>query len=448
MAAALGILLTPAIFNGFPFVFADTGGYLARPFEGTPALGRSALYGAFLASGIRFDFWPNAIVQAGLAALVIRTALRAYGYCRATTFFLVVVVLAMLTSLPWFAGQLMPDIFVPLSVLSLHLLAFAGERLRKWETLLLAAIVMLAMATHMSIVALVAALLVMFFLLRLIGAWIGVCRPKLGLPTAAAIAGIALALLSNLAVLGQFAFTPGGSTFLFGRLVQDGIIARFLAERCPDPTLHLCAFRAELPDGADEWLWGRSPLGKLGGWEAFEPEARRIIRDSVISYPLMHIAAAARATAEQLVTLTTGEGLKSKDNWHAEGVLRQYAAGTMARFQASRQQRDAFDFRPINVLQVPLALLAMVLLPVLIVLLRRRRPDLAMLAITVLFALVVNAAICAIFSNPNARYQSRIAPLATLVVVMALLDRRKNSRALPPQPLPAAAASGDPRRGR
>ena len=266
VAGALCVLLTPAIFNGFPFVFADTGGYLARPFEGTPALGRSALYGAFLATGIHLDFWPNAIVQAGLTALVLRTALRAYAFDGAATFFLVVVVLALLTSLPWFAGQLMPDIFVPLSVLSLHLLAFARERLRKWETLLLAAVLMLAMASHMSVVALVAALLVMFLVLKLVGASIGVWRPQLGMPTAAATAGIALALLSNLAVVGQFAFTPGGSTFLFGRLVQDGIVARFLADRCPDPTLRLCEFRAELPDGADEWLWGRSPLGKLGGW--------------------------------------------------------------------------------------------------------------------------------------------------------------------------------------
>ena len=39
---ALMALLLPAFVNGFPFVFADTGGYLARPFERALALGRSA----------------------------------------------------------------------------------------------------------------------------------------------------------------------------------------------------------------------------------------------------------------------------------------------------------------------------------------------------------------------------------------------------------------------
>jgi hypothetical protein len=405
-------------------VFADTGGYLARPFEGTPALGRSALYGAFLAAGIPFDFWPNVVVQAGLSAFVIAVVVRVCGNRRPATFLLVVVALALLTSLPWYAGQLMPDIFLPLAVLALHLLAFARERLRTSETPLLIAILMFAMASHMSIVGVIAAVLVLFCLLKLAAAWLALPKLQLGVPVGATMAGIALALLSNLAIIGQPGLTPGGTTFLFGRLVQDGIVARFLEERCPDPKLRLCAFRTELPHAADDWLWGNSPLGKLGGWEAFEPEARRIIRDSIVSHPLMHIATAARATAEQLVTLTTGEGLGSKDNWHAEGVLRVYAANTIPRFEASRQQRDAFDFRLVNALHVPLAIIATTLLPVLIVLLRRQWPALSIFAATVLLAIVVNAAICGIFSNPNARYQSRIAPLAILTVLLAAIENK------------------------
>src|SRR5262249_9246429 len=72
---ALVILLGPALFNGFPFIFADTGGYLARPFEGTLELGRSALYGTFLAAGIPFDFWPNVIIQALITVWIIHLTL-------------------------------------------------------------------------------------------------------------------------------------------------------------------------------------------------------------------------------------------------------------------------------------------------------------------------------------------------------------------------------------
>jgi hypothetical protein len=419
---ALMALLLPAFVNGFPFVFADTGGYLARPFERALALGRSALYGLFLAAGIPFDFWPNIMVQAGLTVWVMQIALRAYGYGGPLTLASLMVALAVLTSLPWYAGQLMPDILVPLAVIALHLLAFARDRLRKLETALLVAVVAVAMASHMSIVALVAALLVLFSLLRLLGRRLGPARPRVCAPIAAAVAGIALAIGSNLAIAGHFALTPGGSTFLFARLLQDGIVARYLGEHCPDPTIRLCAYRAELPVSADDWLWGHGPLGALGGWEEFEPEGRRIIFKTIVSYPFMHIRAAAQATAEQLVTLATGEGLGSKDNWHARRVLQQYAPDTMMSFAASRQEHDAFEFGIVNFIHVPLALATTAMLPAFIVLYRRRDPQLSLLAATVLFALVTNAAICGIFSNPNARYQSRIAPLAVLIALMVMLE--------------------------
>jgi hypothetical protein len=422
LSLGLMVLLLPAFVNGFPFVFADTGGYLARPFERTLVLGRSALYGLFLAAGIPFDFWPDVIVQAGLTVWVMQIALRAYGYRGPLTFSCLLVALAAFTSLPWYVGQLMPDIFVPLAVLALHLLAFARERLRKLETLLLMAVTAVAMASHMSIVALVAGLLVLFSMLRLFGSRLEPARPGLCAPIAAAVAGIALALLSNLAIAGQFALTPGGSTFLFARLLQDGIVARYLSEHCPDPTIRLCAFGAELPVSADDWLWGNSPLGALGGWEEFEPEGRRIIFKTIVSYPFMHIRTAAQATAEQLVTLATGEGLGSKDNWHARRVLQQYAPDTMIAFAASRQQHDAFEFGIVNLIHVPVALVTIAMLPAFIVLCRRRNPQLSLLAATALFAIVTNAAICGIFSNPNARYQSRIAPLAALIAVMVMLD--------------------------
>ena len=59
----LVVLLWPAFWNGFPIIFHDTGGYLARPFEETLATGRAAIYGAFLLIGIKYEFWPNIVIQ-------------------------------------------------------------------------------------------------------------------------------------------------------------------------------------------------------------------------------------------------------------------------------------------------------------------------------------------------------------------------------------------------
>jgi hypothetical protein len=417
---AVFALLAPAIVNGFPFVFADTGGYLARPFEHALALGRSALYGLFLASGISFQFWPQAILQAALTVWIVRIVLRVYVCSGPVVFAAVISSLTLFSSLPWYAGMLMPDIFLPLAVMALHLLAFAQADLRPLEPPLLIAVAAFAMASHMSILALIAGLLLLFFALKWVPWPFVMHRPRLDLPIAACACGVALALFSNLAIAGKFAFTPGGSSFFFARLLQDGIVARYLADRCPDPNIRVCAFRAELPRDADDWLWGNSPLGKLGGWETFEPEGRRIIIDSLVRYPLLHVRLAVRATAEQLVTLDTGEGFHSKDNWHAKDILQRFAPNAMPSFQASLQQRDALDFTVLNLVQVPLALVASAMLPVFLVLLRGRNSALAALALTVVFAILANAAICGIFSNPNARYQSRIAPLAVVSAIIIL----------------------------
>jgi hypothetical protein len=148
----------------------------------------------------------------------------------------------------------------------------------------------------------------------------------------------------------------------------------------------------------------------------------------------MHLATAAKATAEQLVTVTTGEGLGSKDNWHADAMLQHYAPGTVKAFARSWQQHDRFDFAAVNLLHVPVALIASLMLPVIIVTFRRRNLQLSLLAATALFALFINAAVCGIFSNPNARYQSLIIPAAVLVALLAVLDlwtanRRRDSPA-------------------
>jgi hypothetical protein len=54
--AAVLVLLLPAFWNGFPLLEYDTGGYLARWFEGTLVPSRSTTYGLFLAAGWPLDF--------------------------------------------------------------------------------------------------------------------------------------------------------------------------------------------------------------------------------------------------------------------------------------------------------------------------------------------------------------------------------------------------------
>jgi hypothetical protein len=423
----LFVLVWPALWNGFPIVFHDTGGYLARPFEETLAMGRSALYGAFLLLGLKFQFWPNIVIQAGLVAWLVLLTLRLHGFgSRHWLAAAIMAGLCVLTGLPWYTAQLMPDFLVPVAVLSVALLAFYAEGLRRWEIAALVVVVAAAIASHMSILALLLALVALLAVVRLLGSHIRPPKPMVLLPATAIAAGVLLALLSNFAITHNFAFTPGGFNFVFSRLVQDGIVDRYLADHCPDAAIRLCAYRNAIPQTANDWLWALdSPIYKLGGLKAFEPEARMIVIESLWLYPLTHLETAIVSTVKQFVALATGDGL-TPWAWYTRLTFEQFAPSALHGYITGRQATSSFDFTWANFIHVPVQALAIAALP--LIMIRRPSSRISRVAALLLAALLANAAICGALSNPHDRYQSRLAWLATLVVAIAVLERRTESR--------------------
>ena len=326
-------LMAPALWNGFPIIFPDTGGYLERPIDGTLAMGRSALFGVYLYAGRAFAFWPNVFAQAALTAWLIVLTLRAHGYGGRPWLALGIgVMLSVGTSLPWFAGLLMPDILFPAAVLALHMLAFRSDELARWERFALAAVIVFAIPSHMAAAGLCVALLAALWLLARVKA-LALPKARWALAAGAVAAGIALGPLSNLAITGKLAFTPGGSSFLFGRLVEDGIIGQYLHDRCPDAALRLCAHKADLPDDADAWLWSDdSPFKPLGGWDGFGGEERDMILATLAHYPLMHAQTAVAATVEQLLSFQTEVSIE--DNAPTYRHLHRTHAAAAAGFDA------------------------------------------------------------------------------------------------------------------
>jgi hypothetical protein len=104
------------------------------------------------------------------------------------------------------------------------------------------------------------------------------------------------------------------------------------------------------------------------------------------------------------------------------------------------------SFTAINDIQRPLALAAMLLLMPLMLWgwQRESMADFGRLAATTVCALLANALVCGVFSNPHDRYGARLAWLAPLVVGLAALrlyeQRRDAEAALPAEPaLPAGS---------
>jgi len=427
-AGMIAAMLAPAIWNGFPIIFPDTGGYFTAPMVQQMANGRSALYGLFLILGIPFAFWPSVTAQAALMAWLFVVTLRVNGLGERPYLALgIVVFLCIGTSLPWFAGQLMPDILFPAAALALYLLAYADTALAHWERWLLGAVVALAMASHMAAAGMAVAVVAAMALTHI--RLLAIPRARLTLAAASVAAGIVLCPVSNVLLTGSFAFTPGGSTFLFGRLVEDGMVTRYLKDHCPDPTIRLCDYKDEIQEDADSWLWwGGSPLYKMGGWDAYEPEAKRIIRATLTEYPLVHATTAFNAAFAQFFSFQTEVGID--DNAPTRWAFEEFIPKLYPALLAARQQAQPFDVEPLNRLHLPVAYLSLALMALAMIF--RRRLGLPnrtyALCLMLLAALTANAVICGVFSHPVDRYQSRLVLLAPFVVAIVAVRRSAHPR--------------------
>jgi hypothetical protein len=419
VAVAALTLPVPAVWNGFPLLQYDTGGYFARWYEGSLEESRSTVYGVFLQVLSLPDFWPVVVAQTFFTVWILWLLLRSHDLGkRARILPITVAALSILTALPWLTSQLITDITAGLAVLALYLVMARDHTLKRWERRALMAFIAFAVATHSATFAVLILLIAASFVIALIDRarvpLIGIGRGALALAL-----GAALLLTTNYAVARKVAWTPGGIALMFGRMLNEGIVHRFLAEHCPDPRFKLCDHLSELPTDADVFFWGEGLFNRLGRFKSMNTELTTIALESLAAYPWLQIKGAAIATAQQLVMVDTGYGVNS-DLWHTYGMIENFAPQMLPAMKAAHQQHHDLSFEAINLVHVPVAYLAMLFLLGVIGLQHVRLDHLRPLACTVALALLANAFVCGALSNPHDRYGSRMAWLAVLVALLAL----------------------------
>jgi hypothetical protein len=173
-ALAVCALLSIALYNGYPTVFSDTGGYLltGKYFLALPPF-RAPGYALFTRlSSFGVSAWFTIAFQSVIVVYVLHAACdylvdgdrKFADFC----FLVGVFVLAGLTSLPWLVSLLMPDVFAGVLFLSAFLLAFADE-MRPVHRILLAAILTISVATHTSLFPIAALFVVALLILKQLG---------------------------------------------------------------------------------------------------------------------------------------------------------------------------------------------------------------------------------------------------------------------------------------
>lgn len=429
LAGAL-LLAWPIVLNGYPLVFIDTVSYLGQtlfpewPWDKTPAYG-AALH--LFHWGV--SLWPALLAQVLMLSHLIWLVQRAaWQDATVARHLLVCALLAGLTSAPWFAATLMPDILAAVAPLCLLLLAFARDRLSRAEASWVTVLGAFAVAAHLSHLPTALAMIVVAAVL---GG--GMMAPlRAALPVGLAVAGLVAA---NAWAFGQATLSPHGAVFLLARLQADGPAAATIRAHCPEAGWHLCAFAGRLPMDSDAFLWdpqappNRTADGRpiaMGGMR-LAPEAAAILDLTLRERPLEVAEAMLHNTIAQLGMTEVGDTL---GNAHlaasARRAIARLPAEELATFQAGAQMRgtlrdDAAPFlgahRPVLLASLPLALLALLLAAW-----QRDRVRGGMVA-GILVAVLANAFAAGALSAPHDRYQARIVWLLPLAAVLGLAPR-------------------------
>jgi len=418
IAAGALLLIWPAFANGYPLLFSDSAAFIAQLLKPIMLWDKPWIYGpVVVVTSLGLTLWLPAFAQGALLSWVLWRVLTVFRPASVRWHLGLCLLLALVSAAPWFASMLMPDIFAPITVLALFLLAFQPDQARRIPLLATATF---GIAAHLAHLPLAAACLVAVL-------W---PRPRrFALAAMPLVLAVALLLVTNLVGHGKLAVSPHGSVFLLSRLTTDGPARDYLVRTCPDPHIRLCSWVGRFPADSDVFMW--DPHGPVwtypGGPIGLTPEASRIVTATILSRPLDVTRDAAMNTLRQLTMLRVEHTFGDFNyDWRIGDQLRaHYPAWEMAGFMDSLERQDKLRAiaRPWQGPHVAfVAAGSIISLMVLIWSARRNR---ALFGFTLLIAigLLANAATTGALSGPTDRYQSRIAWLVLLPPVMWLAGR-------------------------
>ncbi len=434
LSAAL--LLWPALLNGYPIVFDDTGTYLSQAVHRYLGWDRPAFYSLFLFPlHMTLTTWPAIAAQALLMAhtlhLVRRVLLPA-----ASPWWLVpfVALLAAATAAPWFASQLMPDVFTPLLILALALLLFAPERLSRREHVWLVLFAAFMIAAQQSSVALsLALLLVLTPLRKLLGAAAPLGRAGLTRLVAPPLLAMTALISVNLIGQGRAALFPYGNVFVLARVIYDGPGMDVLRRDCPGAGWRLCGFLDRFPATSDQFLWWpNSPIMLAGGHKLVSTEADAIIAAGLRAEPDTELRAWLHNGIVQLGSFTSGDELHACPTTVTPWIVRDFPRFEQAAYAVARQTNGRLAVPDwMQALHAIVALGGIAGCGIVLIVVLLRRHVAAGFAAAVLLAVLANAFIAGGFSTPHHRYGSRVMLLTPAVALLGgiALARKRTTTA-------------------
>lgn len=431
LAGAAFLIAALAFINRYPFVYSDSGSYIRSAFNLLPLDDRPIGYG-FIIRAVTWQstLWTVVLFQGFMTGwLLLEVLKQLLPGDRAIwrIHLVVVVVLMLLTSMPWYAAQLMPDALTPLTAMVLYLLLF-GRGIGPVRQGFLWICLFFFLMSHYSHVGIAVLALMCAIIPRSIGAR-GMCLPGFWVKWAGACATTLLCIgfvtWYNARHGLRPVFSPAAHVYFAGRLCENDVMGSFLREHCGERDYPLCPYKDELPLLPGDLIWpSNSIVNRMGlSMEQADSTLAPMVKDllSEPRYLGRYLKSALISTAIQLFQVNTGSGIVS---FHLDSSpyfnIKERLPWEAGRYITSVQAHNGWGFDAINRIHFTALLLAVLVL----FLAWPRGPDelptrcflRAMIAWVFL-----NALVTAGLANAYDRLQSRVVWLVVLAACVALL---------------------------
>jgi len=429
------LVAVPALMNQSPLVYTDSGAFIGRIWSLEAMTDRPIGYPLIMrAVTWQVSLWPVVFFQGMMSSWLIFEVLRQV-FPRAKAIWrihmVLLAVLVLTSSLPWYAAQIMPDALTALIALVLFLLFF-GKGIAPLKLGFLWIWLFFLGISHLSHLAILMAITGCLLIAR--GSLAG--RSFLGQLSWWKWSGsLALIVASVLFIQGHNArwgygrvLAPSTDLFYAAKLCESGVMYEHLKRCCPTHHHPLCEHMDQLNTTAMFFIWNKdSPMKPVGleqvtASKLIAPLTHEVLHD-VRNWPLIAWTTFT-ATLAQLGQVEIGSGLQPyrEDSspyfhykWHLPHELPFY--------MSSAQQRGALHFEMVNHVS-HLALL----LSILILALYWKGSSLQLQRFVVVALAVVffNAMVTGGVANVYDRLQARVTWLIIISATLMILYRYKD----------------------
>ena len=468
-------LMLPAIYNGYPIIYEDSGFYIvglpAAIIENQTSPLRSIAYSLLFPSSLYATLWFPLIIQSLLNSFLLKICIASLlQKNRNRIFLLIILFLTLFSSLAWYNSELLSDAYLGIIIIAITCIVFTP--MTKKIKIIMFPIIIWMIMTHNSYMLLVVTLstaLVFFQIFRLYInkffslAFLNPIFQKISWKSLFIITIFPwiCTFLLNFFVTGKFQYSKGGPVFLTARLAEIGIVEDWLNDVCDKEFHRLCPYKDNITISSQDFIWAEySPLAKEGGDTNFAAlkDYNFMIKQILTTpkYFYIFMIDSIKKTIHLLFSFNVGKGvflegtliyyvISKYFNANDTSLTEKYYKNTnnfinkiidvsnkitiyfddYSSYISSKQSKGKLQLKIYTVIITIVCFISFIIILLFLIIPKYRNSlssYLISLIILCIFAIIMNALICASLSGIPPRYNARVIWILPFCAVLLLIN--------------------------